>query len=93
MGRILADDLASADTISLKQAISLHLQVNHYPPIPLTMIEPCVQAIEFANQEKWDEDIYLPKGIFYRGEIFAPVWAMVEQHHLQAWIDEGDYHE
>jgi hypothetical protein len=86
LGRIQADDLASMDALTLDQAIGYHLQGNHYPPVPLIMVQPCVEAIYAVNDWRSDESINLPEGVFYKGESSAPAWAIVEQHHLDAWV-------
>lgn len=54
MGGNFAQDLALS-TIPLDQQIAMHLRSNHYPPVPLTMVQPCLHAI-------------------------------VEGHHLNAWL-------
>ena len=88
MGSNLAQDLADScllDEIKLDNAIGIHLQGNHYPPIPLTMVQPCIEAINAY----WDEDlnkmIDMPEGVSYRGNTKAPAWAIIESHHLGAW--------
>ena len=86
MGRIQADDLASMEALTLDQAIGYHLQGNHYPPVPLIMVQPCVEAIYAVNDWRSDESINLPEGVFYKGETSAPAWAIVEQRHLDAWV-------
>jgi len=65
MGSNFAIDLAENIDISLEQAIGYHLQGNHYPPVPLSMVPVCIQAIDFAHQEMWDETIEMPDGISY----------------------------
>lgn len=88
MGSNLAQDLADSyllDEIKLDNAIGIHLQGNHYPPIPLIMVQPCIEAINAY----WDEDlnkmIDMPEGVSYRGNTKAPAWAIIESHHLGAW--------
>lgn len=86
MGSNLAYDLASTD-LSMETAIGYHLQGNHYPPVPLIMVQPCVDAIDAY----WDEDlnrmIAMPEGVLYRGSNEAPAWAVIQQHHLDAWCE------
>ena len=86
MGSNLAYDLANSD-ITLESSIGYHLQGNHYPPVPLIMVQPCVEAIDAY----WDEDINrminMPEGVSYRGSNQAPAWAIIEQHHLDAWCE------
>ena len=48
------------------------------------------QAIDFAHEDKWDETIEMPDGISYKGLTAAPVWAIIEQHHLDAWLPQDD---
>jgi hypothetical protein len=76
MGSNLAYDLASDELgLDLEMAIGYHLRGNHYPPVPY-----------------WDEDlnreIPMPEGVTYRGQDTAPAWAIIEQHHLDAWCEE-----
>jgi hypothetical protein len=37
--------------------------------------------------------IEMPEGVLYKGKTTAPAWAIIEQHHLDAWLpqDEEDY--
>lgn len=85
MGYNTSVDLAS--THDLHTSIGLHLTANHYPPVPNSMIQPCVEAI-FACVDNDDELlIELPEGVWWRGHDTAPAWAIVEGHHLQPWID------
>lgn len=90
MGRSLAVELADSLDISLDEALSIHLSSNHYPPIPLTMLEPCKAAIDFCKHGNSLGEIQLPSGITYKGKRFAPAWAIVEQHHLDAWLESED---
>jgi len=87
MGSNLAYDLANSE-ITLEDAIGYHLQVNHYPPVPLIMVPPCIEAIEACLDEDPDRMIDMPEGVSYRGSNEAPAWAIVEQHHLSAWCSE-----
>lgn len=91
MGSNFAIDLAGLDEfnpLTLEQKVSLHLQVNHYPPVPLSMVQPCVQAITAINECREDKSIDLPEGVLYKGKTSAPAWAIIEQHHLEAWVQD-----
>ena len=84
MGYNTAVDLASS--INMQQGMAIHLQSNHYPPVPTSMIQPCIDAI-FACVDMDDEVlIQLPNGVTWRGHDTAPAWAIVEGHHLEPWI-------
>lgn len=91
MGSNLAYELASGElNVTLEQGLAWHLQGNHYPPIPLSMVQPCIEAIDAGNEEDWNKEIAMPEGVFYKGLTTAPAWAIIEQHHLNAWIEDND---
>jgi hypothetical protein len=91
MGSNFATDLAENIDISLESAIGMHLQGNHYPPVPLSMVQPCIEAIDAYYDEDFDKEIEMPEGVSYRGKTTAPAWAIIEQHHLSAWLPEEEY--
>jgi len=91
MGSNFATDLAENIDISLEQAIGYHLQGNHYPPVPLSMVQPCVEAIDAAYEDDFNREIEMPEGVSYKGRTTAPAWAIIEQHHLSAWLPEEEY--
>ncbi len=87
MGSNMAYDLASDELgLDLETAIGYHLQGNHYPPVPLSMVQPCIDAIDAYWNEDFDQEIQMPEGVTYKGKTTAPAWAIVEQHHLDAWL-------
>ena len=51
------------------------------------MVEPCIEAIFAYDEGEPDREIPMPEGVSYRGMNTAPAWAIIEQHHLQAWCD------
>ena len=66
--------------------VAYHLQNNLYPPVPLSMVEPCIEAITKADNDEWDSLITLPEGTKYKGESTATVEVIVESHYLQDFI-------
>jgi hypothetical protein len=54
------------------------------------MIEPCVAAIDAANNDDWDRHIDLTGIAQWRGEDYAPAWAIIEGHHLESFIDSEE---
>jgi hypothetical protein len=91
MGRLTAMEIAETE-LTLEDQITWHLKGNHFPPIPKSMVKPCMEAIDAANEGNWEKLISLPEGTGYRGLTVAPVHAIVESHHLETWItDEGEY--
>ena len=89
MGYNTALDLSNE--LDIEVAIGYHLQGNHYPPVPLSMVQPCIDAIDAYYDEDYNRLIEMPEGVFYRGMDHAPANAIVEQHHLEAWLPEEDY--
>ena len=87
MGYNTALDFAELD---LEQGIAYHLQGNHDPPVPLSMVQPCIDAIDAYYDEDYDKLIEMPEGVSYKGDTHAPAWAIIEQHHLDAWLPECD---
>lgn len=85
MGSIFASDLAEGD-LDLSTAIGIHLSANHYPPVPSSMVLPCIEALEAYWEDETDREIPMPEGVTYKGFNTAPAWAIVEQHHLEAWL-------
>lgn len=83
MGLIRAMDYAEGD---LETGLTWHLQHNHYPPVPLSMLPICKEAIEAADEEDYYREIPLPEGVLYEGETTAPVYAILEHHHLAPFL-------
>ena len=89
MGYNTATDLA--ESFDLDQAILIHLRSNHYPPVPSSMVAPCIDAIDAYYDEDYDKLISLPSPILWKGKPEAPASAIIEAHHLEAWLPETDY--
>jgi hypothetical protein len=85
MGSLQAMEMA--EMLEIESAIAWHLQSNHYPPIPTSMVPVCLEAIENAIEGNWLKEVELPAGTSYRGSRFAPTDAIIEQHHLHAWVE------
>jgi hypothetical protein len=90
MGSTTAIGLADS-TLDLETQIKYHLTGNHYPPVPVQMVQPCIEAIDAYYDEDFDREIAMPKvndyQITYKGKTTAPAWAIVEQHHLEWFIE------
>jgi hypothetical protein len=74
--------------IPLEQQLSYHLTSNHFPPVPTSMVQPCIEAIDAINEGDYGRLISLPDGVGYKGLTVAPASAIAEQHHLDAFLDE-----
>ena len=75
MGYNTALDLS--EELDLEMALSIHLQSNHYPPVPLSMVEPCIEAIDAYYDEDFNKLIEMPEGVFYRGENTHPLMRLL----------------
>lgn len=93
MGSTFANDLASMQDLSMENSIGIHLQGNHYPPVPLSMVQPCIDAINAYWEDNQDALIELPEGVLWRGNTSAPAYAIIESHHLHAWCESDEYEE
>jgi hypothetical protein len=91
MGSNFATDLALSDSLTIEDQIAIHLVSNHYPPVPKIMVQACVEAIDAVNDAGlWDLEIPMPEGVTYKGLTTAPASAIIEQHHLHAWLIERE---
>jgi hypothetical protein len=98
MGSNMSNEMASGVLedmgihLDIETQIGIHLSANHYPPVPKFMVAPCIEAIDAVNDlGLWDLEIPMPEGVTYKGLTTAPAWAIIEQHHLDAWIIEREY--
>lgn len=105
MGSMTATEIAGTDSLTMEQQIAWHLQGNHYPPVPVSMVQACIEAIDAYWEDDLDRHIDLPTDgvdrngepfqITWRGESWAPAREIIINHHLDAWCteDEDDYEE
>jgi hypothetical protein len=93
MGSVTAIGLADT-TLDLETQLAYHLKGNHYPPVPIEMVKPCIEAIDAFYDNDFDRWIEMPMvgdfQILYKGMSHAPARAIVEQHHLEWFIDPVD---
>ena len=88
MGALQASEMA--EWADLDSALTWHLRANHFPPVPVCMLEPCKQAIEACNEGEWRRSIDLPEGVSFRGGDTATASEIVEGLHLFPWINDED---
>ena len=93
MGSVTAIGLADS-VLDLETQILYHLKGNHYPPVPAEMVQPCIEAIDAYYDEDYGRLIDMPMvgdfQILYRGETQAPAHAIVDQHHLEWFIQPAE---
>jgi hypothetical protein len=71
-------------------AIEHHLQYNHYPPLPLSLVPVAEEAIDAVSDGDFQREIALPKGLNYRGAETTTAIDAVEAMHLDDFIDTDD---
>jgi hypothetical protein len=89
MGSVTALGIQDS-VLDLETQLAYHLQGNHYPPVPLSMVQPCIDAIDAYYDNDAMRFIAMPEGVFYKGMSHAPAWAIIEQHHLDFWLPQDD---
>ena len=70
----------------LLEVLSFYCSTLHYPMVPVSMVQPCIYAIEACNEECYNRMIELPSGVLWRGQSSAPAHAIVEGYHLNPWL-------
>lgn len=90
MGLNFATELADMDNMPIEQQINLHLQYNFYPPVPSSMVQPCIEAIDAYWELDYSREIELPQGVSWKGITTAPAHAIVEVHRLHPWTDDDE---
>lgn len=94
MGRLALEDML--EQASFEQALAWHLTGNHFPPLPLSLLPVCKQAIALAAKGEWETTVSLAgTGVYHRvyGED-VPVQVCMDAWHLHEFLpDEGDSHE
>ena len=83
----LQDELLELD---LEQQISLHFQVNCYPPIPQQMLPTAIEAIDNAYEGDYGKKIRLPEGVTFRGYDEVSTRDVISSYRLEAWLPEGE---
>lgn len=77
--------------LTFESAILIHLRSNCYPPVPASMLGPCLEAIKIVQYSQYEggdasDRVTLPDGVSWRGESDAPASAIVEGFHLDSFI-------
>lgn len=96
MGSNLSNEMADGTlaemgiVLTMEDQIAIQLTSNHYPPVPRSMVQPCIDAIDACNEDDSNRQIELPEGITWRNQTTAPAYAIVEGHHLDAWVNNYD---
>jgi hypothetical protein len=71
-----------------ERAVEWHLGHNHFPPVPTSMVDPCVRAIRLYGRGEQDREVALPSPVTWRTRPSAPAWALVQDFHLEPFLDE-----
>lgn len=93
MGKLQAMDtaeLVKQGTVPLEGALRWHLRGNHYPPVSPLFIPVCLRAIRKARAEQWEARVRLPPGRKINGSCFVAVSKIVEDLHLDAFLEVAE---
>lgn len=90
MGSLQANEMAEIFAENIEQALEWHLKSNHFPPVPASMVQPCLEAIDAYWEDDLERLISLPEGVGYRGLTVAPARAIIINHHLDPWLSDGE---
>ena len=92
MGYATAVGLTDTE-LTLSDQIAIHFRSNCYPPIPLVMLGPAVEAVQAYWDDAMDDLIPLPEGVEFRdGRTSVPAYQVIESLRLDAWCVD-DYEE
>lgn len=80
MGSMQAQEMAT--WANLREGVTWHLTGNHYPPIPVSMVDPCIEAMYAYAEGDSHRRIPLPDPVKWKGQSEAPAVEIIEQHHL-----------
>lgn len=80
MGSLQASEFAQL--ADLDTALRWHLQHNHYPPVPLSMLSACKVAISAIQDGEPSEKVQLPNGVY------ALAIEIVRAYHLDPFIND-----
>jgi hypothetical protein len=85
MGYTTALDLAQS--LDLETAVTVHLRSNCYPPVPLAMVQPALEAIEACSAEDPYSLVPLPDGVSFRdGRTEVEASQIVTSLRLEAFV-------
>ena len=90
MGRNFATELSSETSLTLEQQVAIHFASNCYPPVPQFMVSVAVEAINACNDEQYDLEIELPKGVTFRNSTTLTAINAVDNLRLEAWLTESE---
>lgn len=87
MGLNMAQDIADLQ-LTLEDQLTIHFRQNCYPPIPLFMIAPAIEAIDAYWEMDYSKMIDLPNGVTFRDQHQATASAIIDNLRLDAWCQE-----
>lgn len=90
MGSLQATEFANSE-LAIEDQLAWHLRSNCFPPVPLFMIQPCIEAIDACNAFDPQAEISLPEQTSWRGKDTAPAREIVNSLRLDAWLIEEEY--
>lgn len=87
MGAASAEEMAMAageGEVSMRMALTWHLQANHFPPVHPIFVDVAMDAIRMGADEAFDLVLALPNGKQ------LTVLDIIDQLHLWPFVDNAD---
>ena len=99
MGSNFVTEIQDTDlfpNITLRDQVGMHLRGNCYPPIPIEMVDVCVEAIHAYDDGDYYRMLTLPKiGDFQirnrDGSVEVTAMQVVENTRIEGFINEEEY--
>ena len=76
--------------LSTEEQVKRHLTSNCYPPVQESFHPACLLAIKLCSDQKSEVEVSLPDGVFYQGKDVAPAGVIVDNFHLNLFVDYGE---
>jgi len=81
-------DLTTKVLLTEKEMSDLVDSISEMENLSETILEELEDAY---YEDDYDKMIVLPEGVLWKGRDQAPASAIIEAHHLEAWLPETDY--
>lgn len=74
----------------IRVTLDWHLRSNMYPPVPSSMVDVCVEAIDATNADV-ERSISLPDGVTWRGLDEVPSVVVMEEFRLWPFAEGEEF--
>lgn len=75
------------EELQRRVALEWHLTGNIYPPMPTSLVDAAIEAIEACSAGWYGEEIYLPDGMLVNGKSVMRADEVVDWLRLESMVD------